>query len=641
MRNASERVVIVLAALSVAAKVAVSGGSPSWVATWLSVLTAGAALAATLVNRSENKWLDGPRLVLILLALYYLPSVHTRVGGDGIEYYVQSRSMLFDLDLDLENDYRGLGAAPVRSAEGEITSRFPVGLPLFWIPALALTHSSATVASWFGAEVETNGFSPVYQTAVNVTTFLFGFLALVLIEAVLRQRHGKAIAFLVVVALWLATPLHFYMTANPFMSHGLSVLLATCFVLAWLKARDGEDQRKWLLTGIWGGLMMLVRVQNVVLLLLPIVDLAFGHRPRRLRLMGSLLAGPLICSLFQAGIWFYLYGTNFVEVVFFHGKIAHTFPQGIEFLFSPRHGLLTWTPLFIGALFGWVILFKRSPKLGLAVWLVVLAAVTINSSTGDWWGSESFGQRRMLGLIPLFALGLGEAFNFFRHRPLIPLAATVGALILWNHQLAYIYNAELVAGRDQAVTLDRLMDAQTDLLYRRLLRSYDWMPRRLWVLFYDNLKGVWLVDGARSLNGKVDLGNEPVGYYPLVGDGWFPPEMEDGITYRVSRGRRSFVTVPIRLPVHTRIVLRARPEMPEARERTDVPARVGLAVNGEEVGEKELVEGWSEYVFDVSEDHLRAGLNESVLTYSVTPRMIVPDFHGRNAVLAVDWIDFR
>ena len=81
--------------------------------------------------------------------------------------------------------------------------------------------------------------------------------------------------------------------------------------------------------------------------------------------------------------------------------------------------------------------------------------------------------------------------------------------------------------------------------------------------------------------------------------------------------------------------------MPEARERTDVPARVGLAVNGEEVGEKELVEGWSEYVFDVSEDHLRAGLNEIVLTYSVTPRMIVPDFHGRNAVLAVDWIDFR
>jgi hypothetical protein len=631
-----QQAIIVLAALSVAAKIAVSGGLPALVATCLYVLTAVAAIAATLAG-GANRWLDGPRLVLILLALYYVPSVHTRVGGDGIEYYVQSRSILFDRDLNLENDYRGLGAAPVRSAQGAVTSRFPVGLPLFWLPALALTHVSATLASWLGASVETNGFSPVYQTAVNVTTFLCGFIALVLMEGFLRRRHGKAIAFLVVVALWLATPLHFYLTANPFMSHGLSVLLATCFVLAWLKARDGEDKNKWLLTGIWGGLLMLVRVQNAVLLLLPIIDLAFG-RTRRLQSTGSLLVGPLICGFLQAGIWVSLYGANFVEIVFLHGKIAQTFPHGVEFLFSPRHGLLTWTPLFIGALFGWVLVAQRSPKLGLAVWVGFLAAVAINSSTGDWWGSESFGQRRMLGWIPLFALGLGETFNFFRHRPLIPLAVTVGALILWNHQLAYIYNAELVTRRDQPVTLDRLMDAQIDLLYRRLLASYEWMPQPLWVLLYDHLKGVWLVEGGRSLRGKIDLGNEPAGYYPLVGDGWFPEETENGVSYRLSRGRRSFITVPIRRPVQTRIVLRARWEASGVGEG---PVRVGLAVNGKQAGERTLVEGWSEYVFDIPKDGLRVGLNGIVLTYSSTPRMNVPGFHGRNAVLAVDWIDFR
>jgi hypothetical protein len=54
-----------------------------------------------------------------------------------------------------------------------------------------------------------------------------------------------------------------------------------------------------------------------------------------------------------------------------------------------------------------------------------------------------------------------------------------------------------------------------------------------------------------------------------------------------------------------------------------------------------LVEGWSEYVFDIPKDGLRVGLNGIVLTYSSTPRMNVPGFHGRNAVLAVDWIDFR
>src|SRR5207244_11413737 len=44
---------------------------------------------------------------------------------------------------------------------------------------------------------------------------------------------------------------------------------------------------------------------------------------------------------------------------------------------------------------------------------VLLAAgfagsVLVNASMQDWWGAEAFGQRRLLGLTPLFALGLGE-----------------------------------------------------------------------------------------------------------------------------------------------------------------------------------------------------------------------------------------
>ena len=302
-----ERAVIVLALLAVAAKVFVAAGLPGSVATLLTILTAGAAVAALFLNKPGNKWLDGPRLVLLLLALYYLPSVHTRVGGDGVEYYVQSRSLLFDWDLQLENDYLGLGAPPVRSAQGEVTSRFPVGLPLFWIPPLWLTHVCVTVASWLGAEVDTDGFSPTYQAAVNVATYVYGFLALLLLEGALRRRHGRAIALLVVAAVWLATPLHFYMSANPFMSHGLSVLLSTCFVLSWLKARENDDHTMWVVSGVFGGLMMLVRVQDGVLLIMPAVDLGARSSPATIaptrsissRSFGllSLSGGHLVVSL--------------------------------------------------------------------------------------------------------------------------------------------------------------------------------------------------------------------------------------------------------------------------------------------------------------------------------------------------------
>ena len=639
-----ERGVIALAVLAVAAKVFVAAGLPGSVATFLRILTAGAAVAALFLTKSENRWLDGPRLVLILVALYYLPSVHPRVGGDGVEYYVQSRSLLFDWDLELENDYRGLGAPPVRSAEGEIISRFPVGLPLFWIPPLWLTHVGVTVASWLGAEVDADGFAPAYQAAVTVATYVYGFVALVLLEGALRRRHGRAIALLVVLAVWLATPLHFYMSANPFMSHGLSVLLATCFVLSWLRARGSEGHAMWVVAGVFGGLMMLARVQDGVLLIMPVVDLV---RPQRLRLLVAFLAGPLVCGLFQAGIWLSLYGWDFVGVVFVHGKIARTWPHGVEFLLSPRHGLLTWTPLFIGSLIGWGILLRRSARLGLAVWLAFFAAVAINSSTGDWWGSESFGQRRMLGMIPVLALGLGTAFDYLRRRPLIPLAVAVAGLIWWNLQFGYIYNAELVSQRDEAATLDRVAAAQMDVLYRRLLRSHEWMPRTLWVLLYDNLKGVWMDEGSRSFDGRIDLGNEPEGYFPLVGDGWFPPDGkdgQDGVTYRLSRGRRSWLTVPIRRPADSSIVVRARlamAEMPAMPAMKDAKVRIRVDVNGEMVGEEDLSEGWSEHVFAVSKGLLHSGLNQVILTYSATPRTVIPGFHGRNATAAVDWIEFR
>ena len=638
MRPTWERGVIGLVVLSVAAKVFVAAGLPASVAAFLRVLTAGAVIAALFLNKSGSRWLDVPRAILLLLALYYLPSVHTRVGGDGVEYYVQSRSLLFDGDLELQNDYRGLGAPPIRSAQGEVTSRFPVGLPLFWIPPLWLTHVSVTVASWLGAEVSTDGFSPVYQVAVNVATYLYGFVALLLLESALRRRHGRGIALLVVAAVWLATPLHFYMSANPFMSHGTSVLLATCFVLSWLKARENDNHAMWAVSGVFGGLMMLVRVQDGALLVMPVVDLVLGGRPQRWRLLVAFLAGPLLCGLFQAAIWFYLYGWGFVSVVFVHGKIARTQPHIGEFLFSPRHGLLTWTPVFLGSLIGWGILSKRSPRLGLGVWLAFLMAVAINSSTEDWWGSESFGQRRMLGMIPVMAFGLGIAFDYFRRRPLIPLTLAVVGLIGWNLQLGYIYNAELVSKRDEAATLDRVAAAQVDVLYRKLLRSQEWMPRALWVLLYDNLKGVWIDEGARSLNRRIDLGNEPEGYFPLVGEGWFPPESndeQDRAAYRLSRGRRSWLTVPIRRPKDSRIVVRARLERPE------VQARLAVDVNGENVGEEALGEDWSDHVFAVPKELLRPGLNQIIFTYSATPRTVIPDFHGRNATAAVDWVEFR
>jgi hypothetical protein len=48
--------------------------------------------------------------------------------------------------------------------------------------------------------------------------------------------------------------------------------------------------------------------------------------------------------------------------------------------------------------------------------LMMYHSYDVNASLQDWWSAEAFGQRRLLGLTPLFAIGLGEVLGA-RHCP--------------------------------------------------------------------------------------------------------------------------------------------------------------------------------------------------------------------------------
>ena len=99
--------------------------------------------------------------------------------------------------------------------------------------------------------------------------------------------------------IFLATPLLYYATANPSMSHGVQAAAGTAFVLAWLWAREADDRRRWLLTGLLGGLVCVIRPQDAVLLALPLLDLlrrGRGALPRGSRVPGRSRGARCCCS---------------------------------------------------------------------------------------------------------------------------------------------------------------------------------------------------------------------------------------------------------------------------------------------------------------------------------------------------------
>ena len=602
-------------------------GAPALWGTGAAVGAIALGLIAVLASPAGRVWLDGPRLALAAAGLLSLGAVYQAVGGDGYEYYALLRSPVLDGDLDFANDFAGLGSRPVLSSRGEVTSRVAMGVSLFWAPHFLFAHL-LSLAGLGPAD----GFGPLYQAAVTTASYAYAFAALLVLEGMLRRRTPRAVALVVVLAIWLATPLHFYMTANPSMSHGVSVFAATAMLWLWLRVRGADDPRQWALVGVAGGLVALVRPPDAVLLVIPVLDLVLRRGARTIRPLAALLIPPLLLGLAQLALWFSMYGPGFTDVVREQNLVAGTSPHVLDFLFAARHGMLTWTPVYALALGGWVIWAARERRLPMLFTAAFVLAVLVNSSTSDWWGSDSFGQRRMLALTPLFAFGLAEIVDWFRRRPLVPVAAGLALLALWNLQFEYVYNSGLVAGKSQAVDLDRLASAQIDVAHRRLVRWHGRVPQAIWVLAHDNLNGVWIDEGARSLRGLIDLGREPEDLPLVVGHGWYEPEQEGAIAFRHSKGWRSWLRVPVRTAAPARLTVRTRRGVPE------LPVRMRVEVNGVPAGESDLTAEWTDLDFAVPEAAVRRGLNDVALIFSATPRRDLPGYHGKDAAAAVDFV---
>ncbi len=611
--------------LALVARALVDSGAPGgWFDAALLIALLGALASATSRGR---RWCDGPRALLIAMFLLDVSSVYGRLGGDGYEYYALLRSPLLDFDLDFANDYAGLGAKPVVTEGVGVTSRVLVGQAIAWSPAFIVAHLAALLPG--GAPAD--GFSQPYQSAVTLASFAWAAVGLLLVESLLRARHGRAIAALAVAGLWYATPLRFYATANASMSHATSAGIACAFVWLWLRAREHSTPRSYLAVGAAGALLALVRAQDAVLLALPALDLLLRRPPDLVPKALRLLTVPVLAGAFQIGVWLSMYGTAFAAVTADQNWVTADGSQWAQVLLSPRHGLFTWHPLLLVATLGWLTLLRREHGLAGLCFVALALSAFVNGLLSDWWGSDAFGQRRLLCLVPLFGLGLGGALRALVRRPLLAPALVLVGLSVWNDQLSYIYNSNMVASKDQGVTLDRLAPVQVDVAWRTIDGWKPWLPSAVWLFAYDHLKGVWLDEGPWSLRGRLDLGGrETPAVEAAVGEGWFPhdPTAEPG--FRVSRGRRSRLVLPIRHARAATLIVVAR------AEPAHLVTRMRARLSGRELGELALSAEWTELRFAVPADAIRPGFNTLDLVWLATARTDVPGWTGPNTAAAVD-----
>ena len=220
-------------------------------------------------------------IALVVAFLLSLPAVTTRIyASDEIQYFAWLRSWAFDRNVDFENEYQhfydtGVARNPLFhetflervNENGRRINFGPIGSAVLWAPFYAAGHLWAKLS---GAAAD--GYSQPYISAVAYGSACYGLAAVLLSAAIARRIAGRGLAASLAIAA--GTPLLFYIYIAPPMSHANSAFAVSLFLWLWLRARERWRVRDALLLGLAGGLMAMVREQDVLFAAGPAIDFA-------------------------------------------------------------------------------------------------------------------------------------------------------------------------------------------------------------------------------------------------------------------------------------------------------------------------------------------------------------------------------
>jgi hypothetical protein len=619
-----------------------------------------ALLAALLLLRfrwlaPHEQRLDGGRLALLLLLLPALVQFQYdggRINGDGVMYYVYVRSLWKDFDLDLTNEYTHYelidrSDLAVKTKTGLRRSIFAIGPAVIWTPFFVLGEGVARAQEAIGLDADLSGYGPTHRNAVALGSFLYGFAAVLLIYDLLRRHFSAGIALAGAVLIWWATFLHWYMVQQPTMSHAPSAFGAALALWLWERQRAARTPWGFFVLGLALGLAMCLRWQNAVLFILPGLELLARLRREpaswpRLVGCGVLLGIAALVGAFpQMAAWKSLYdewvlrypphGTDFL-------RLAHPFV--LETLFSSRHGLLSWTPIFWLAYLGFLPLLRRRPQVAWPLLVPLLLMTYVNMCSGDWWAGGSFSNRRFDSLLPVLAFGLAAGLDAvlraLRARPQLAFGLVAAPLAAWNLALAVQVHRGLVP-RDDTVAFARLVGNAARVVAHSLGSPNTWPAS--WIFAwrerrppgqYDLLVGRYLFYRQANMGGHVEIGVP--GDDVMLGEGWGPIETVDGSAGRRTRGpARLFAP----LDVAEDLEMRFRALAPgEARDVT-------VAVNGHEAGRFRVEMAWGEHRLRVAARFWRRELNGVVIEAADGAIVVDAVDFARVAALPADRSGFR
>ena len=369
-------------------------------------------------------------------------------GSDGTYYYSYLPSLILDHDLDFRNQYEvlisGREDAKLHASEGRPPNKYTIGAAVLWTPFFLIGHLLALALRAAGFPIPLDGMGFTYQIPTMLGSITYGFAGVLLLHRSCCRFFSRRASAFSSVLIWLATNLIYYMIAEPSMSHACSFFAASLFLNLWLSYRPDPTLYQWLLLGLSGGLIALVRPPDATWLALPAIDLVLtagtGWKGRLLRSIRGLIVFGIAAAIFflpQFLIWQGLDATPTM-----HGRSSaarynvhlHWFsPDVLPLLFSLSHGLFSWHPVLLFAAAGLFLLYRKNRSLAVSLTLVFASQVYMISSWYGWPGGHSFGSRMLISSLPALAFGLAALLEWTAgRRASAAIFLPAVAFVVWN-----------------------------------------------------------------------------------------------------------------------------------------------------------------------------------------------------------------
>lgn len=295
-------------------------------------------------------------------------------------------------------------------------NKYGIGVAVLQAPFYGITHLVTSSKNKFPAD----GFSQPYQHSIMIGAIFYGLLGLYFLRKVLLTIFSDVVVAVTLVVICFGSNLLYYSTFEPCMSHIYSFFLFSVGLfltdLFWKK----EKPVHFLVLSLVIGLILLVRIPNLVFMIVPLLwkinsRSTFTNRVQAIwRNKAVVLIGFLLVCCFasaQAYVYRHQLGAWFVSPYTNEGFLWDQ-PMFGRVLFSYRKGWLVYSPLMVFSIVGLWQLFKRHKSYILPITSFFVINLYVISCWWNWWYGGGYGMRALVESMAVMALPLAAMIEY-------------------------------------------------------------------------------------------------------------------------------------------------------------------------------------------------------------------------------------